>query len=148
MTRSISADKLGLLRQSAEQAMVSLRLFLYGQPKWVIDIPENISKIDLRREASKKSVGRVQVDPEVFPLKDCTVGNCIPSLVAESVVLDQSMFTAVPCLVHHGKKYRIEVFPDIPPIKLANVATNVMGASVATSNSTPFPMQTDNEINK
>jgi hypothetical protein len=41
LARSISADKLSLLCQQVAQPTVPVRLFLCGQPKWVIDRVEH-----------------------------------------------------------------------------------------------------------
>jgi hypothetical protein len=53
-----------------EKVTVSVQLFLYGQSRETITVPENISQNDLRREASQKLKGRVQVIPETFPVKE------------------------------------------------------------------------------
>jgi hypothetical protein len=126
--------------------MVPVRLFLYGQPKWVINVHENISRMDLRRDASKMFTGRVRAVPEVYPVKHDTVVDCSPSFAADSPVLDVSMYTAVPCLVHRGRKYPIEVWPDVPKESLIQLASNAMGAPVVIHNDTHFPVRTDDEI--
>jgi hypothetical protein len=89
MPRSISAESLGKpFPRQAEQATAAVRLFLCGQPKWRITVPEQISKEDLGREVSKMFHGRVSVVPETYPLKVDTVVDCVPSFVGPSAILD------------------------------------------------------------
>jgi hypothetical protein len=99
---------------------------MYGQPKWIINVPENISRMDLRREASKMFAGRVRTVLEVYPMKAGTVVDCILSFVGENSVMDNSDRTAVPYL--------------------AQVAASVMGTVIAVHESTHYPVRTDYEI--
>jgi hypothetical protein len=72
-------------------------------------VPENISQEDLRRMASRIFKGRVRTVPEVFPPCDDTIVHCIPSFVPETGHLEESKYTVVAYLSHHGKRYPIEV---------------------------------------
>jgi hypothetical protein len=74
-----------MLQQMA-QPIAHARLFLCRKPRFVIEVPENITRIELRREAPKCLIGRVQVVPETFPLRDDTIVDYIPSFVATSTV--------------------------------------------------------------
>jgi hypothetical protein len=55
------------------------------------------------------------------------VVDCIPSFVRPSAIQDESQFTVVPYVVHHGKRFPVEVWLDVREADLANVATRMTG---------------------
>jgi hypothetical protein len=66
--------------------------------------------------------------------------------VGQTAILLVDHLRAVPYLVHGGRKYPIEVWPDISGENLTIVASNVMGTPCSIHNSTRFPVQTDDEV--
>jgi hypothetical protein len=90
--------------------------------------------------------GRVQVVPEVFPMKDGAIVDCIPSFSGQPAVLDESKFTAVSYLVHQGRRLPLEVWPDIAESDLAKVAAKILSTPSAVHNRTRYPVQTAGEI--
>jgi hypothetical protein len=61
-------------------------------------------------------------------------------------MVDVSTRTAVPYLVHRGKKYPIEAWADFSKEALTQVAANVTEILVALRSDTHYPVRIDDEI--
>jgi hypothetical protein len=144
--RSISGDRLEDLMQQINQPMVHARLLLHGRRQQVIEVPENISQVDLRMRSPQHFTGRVQTVPERFPLRDGTIVNCIQSFVSPTGHPDESKCTVVPYLTYQRKHYPIEVWPVITERDLPNAASNVMERSCCVHGSTRYQIQARDEI--
>jgi hypothetical protein len=75
---SISAEGLDSFTIQEAIPITHVRLHLYGERRFTIEIPESISRMGLRRVASQYFKGRVRTIPDSFPPKDDTIVNCIP----------------------------------------------------------------------
>jgi hypothetical protein len=126
--------------------MAHIHLFLYGKRRHMIEVPENISQMDIRSRASPLFQGGVRTVPEVFPPRDDTIVHCIPSFVPETWHPDKFKYTVVPYLLHHEKRYPIEIWLNISPEDLANGASNITRGPCRVHDSTMYPVKTDDEI--
>jgi hypothetical protein len=144
--RSTSADELNLLATQTVVPMARVRLYLYREQRQIIEVPENITKSDLRRRASQQFGGRVRTVQDEFPPKDDTIVDCIPSFVRETGHPREEEHTLIRYLVHHEKKYPIEVWPEISRNDLIAAASNIMNGPCHVHESTTFPIKTNDEI--
>lgn len=73
-----------------------VHLYLHGERRFTIEVPESITTLDLRRRASQYFKGRVRTMPEEFPPNDDAIVHCIPSFVADTGPSDEADHTVVP----------------------------------------------------
>jgi hypothetical protein len=88
---------------------VRVRLFIFGEYRKTITVPENISKEDLRNWASYEFQGRVAIRPEVFPVRAESIVICCPSFVPEIGGKEIPVPTVVLCLERGERLCPVEV---------------------------------------
>jgi hypothetical protein len=89
--------------------IVPIKLFMFGEYKKAITVPESILREGLRKLASQEFQGRVAIQPEVMPVRSDSIVTCYPSFVPEIAGTGIQIPTVVPYLEHKGKLYPIEV---------------------------------------
>jgi hypothetical protein len=134
-SRPISAGAYNSLMGPETTQMVHVHLYLYGERRFTVKLPENTTQRDLRRRASQYFDGRVR-----------TIVNCIPSFVPETDHPQEGEMTAIPCLVHHERKFPIEVWPNTTRNDFIIAASNTMNGPCRVHDSTTYPVKTDDEI--
>jgi hypothetical protein len=144
--RPISADGFNLLSSPAAAQMANIHLYLYGERRFTIEVPESVTRLDRRRRASQHFNDRVRTVPDVFPPKDDTIVHCIPSFVPETNHPKEEEMTVIPHLVHHEHKYPIQIWPDITRNGLIIAASNIMNGPCHVHDSATYSVKTNDEI--
>jgi hypothetical protein len=62
---------------------IPVKLYIFGEHRKTIEVPENISKVDPCKRASHEFQSRVAIQPEVFPIKANSAVICSASFVPE-----------------------------------------------------------------
>jgi hypothetical protein len=125
---------------------VQVKLFLFGEHKSTITVPENISKDDLRKRASQEFQGRVAIQPDTFPIKDMSTVVCYQSFVPEVEKGADKIPTVIPYLQPEDKLYPVEVPACATFDDMVMVTSNIMGCPCLLRHDTRFPLKTDDHV--
>jgi hypothetical protein len=123
-----------------------VKLFLFGELKSTITVPENISREDLRKRASQEFQGRVSIQPDMFPIKEGATVVCYPTFVPELEKGADKVQTVVPYLTRGNRLYPVEVPACATFDDMVIVSSNVIGCPCLLRTDTRFPLKTDDHV--
>jgi hypothetical protein len=125
---------------------VYVKLLMFGECKCTIQVPEKITRDDLRKRASQDVRGRVAIQPEMIPVKEGFTVVCYPTYVPEVAKGEPQIPTVTPYLERQQKLSPVEVPADATFENMVEVASNIMGCPCMLRTDTRFPLRTDDHI--
>jgi hypothetical protein len=148
LPRALSTDGYGRLNACPVPAsqIVWVKLLMFGECKHTISVPEKITRDDLRKRASQEFGGRVDIQPEMMPVKEVSTVVCYPTYVPEVAKGEPQIPTVTPYLEREQKLYPVEVPAGATFENMVEVASNIMWCPCMLRIDTRFPLRTDGHV--